>query len=96
MPSPIVGILTLSVFFAISSAAALVCRLVILYREYLNSPPEEKDPKIYYIEKQPKKRKKRRRPKKPNVALKGIVIEPEKFKNLSEREILSLPDADDI
>ncbi|MBR1867772.1 MAG: hypothetical protein IJ800_04235 [Clostridia bacterium] len=98
MPSPIKGFIYLSILFAICFLAALIVRFIKLYRDFLRSKPnvEEPDPKIYYVEREEKPKRKRRRPKRPNVAFKGIVLEPQKFKNLSEKEILSLPDAEDL
>ncbi len=45
---------------------------------------KEADPKIYYICKTEKRKPRRKTRKKPDIALKGIVLKPEQFRRIED------------
>ncbi len=87
METLIKGLLILTIVFSLSFGVCLIAKFFYLkFKEKKTDPPtNETDPKIYYIKDvAPPKKRKRRTQKKIDVAFKGVVLQPEKFKKTDE------------
>ena len=94
MPSPVQGIFCVLLVVAIAFLTAFALRVAKLYRIYKKNEKDEKnapqtqsenDTKIYYIQERLPKQRKRKTRRKPQIALSGIVIRPEEFKELMKK-----------
>ena len=82
-----IGFLYIILVFAVCFLLAVVSKIVYSYlkdKRKPNEPTPSSDPKVYYITEKIKKPQKKRRRKKPNIALSGVVIQPERFTNDSK------------
>ena len=82
-----IGFLYIILVFAVCFLLAVACKIAYSYFKDKNEPKEptpSSDPKVYYITEKIKKPQKKRRRKKPNIALSGVVIQPERFTNDSK------------
>ena len=82
-----IGFLYIILVFAVCFLLAVACKIAHSYFKDKNEPKEpapSSDPKVYYITEKIKKPQKKRRRKKPNIALSGVVIQPERFTNDSK------------
>ncbi len=69
----------------ISLAVMIIKEKVFAGKKEIPPPAEpiKEDPKILYITEAPPKKRKRRKPRKrPEPALKGIILRPEEFKKI--------------
>jgi len=83
MPTFFQGFMMTVTVFAFCAMLAIIIRLAILWRRYVNEPKPEAKPetKVYYVNNSaPVKKKKRRKRKSPDLAFKGIVLTPEQIK----------------
>lgn len=83
MPIFFEGVLLILMIFSFCVGIAIICQFARFWYENKNKPKqiEVEKTKIYYVkETQTKqKTKKKKRYKKPEIALKGIVLSPEQF-----------------
>lgn len=84
MPNFYQGLMLTAFLFCACFGIAFIARFITLYFRFRKEPHEQPaaEPKIYYVTKtvNPVKRKRKRR-KKPDLALKGIVLKPEQLKD---------------
>ena len=82
-----IGFLYIILVFAVCFLLAVVSKIGYSYlkdKRKPNEPTPPPDPKVYYITEKIKKPQKKRRRKKPNIALSGVIIQPERFTNDSK------------
>lgn len=77
------GFLSVLLIFVICFAAVVAVKIFTTYYKMKKNTDETQktsDPKIYCITEKIVKKPVKKRRKKPNVALQGIIVRPEKFK----------------
>ena len=85
MTSFLKGFLLIIMVFCFCGGISLIVRLILVYfrdKKTNANKPQQSPTVIYVTNTQTKPKKKRRKKKSPDVALKGILITPEKFQTI--------------
>ena len=88
MTSFIKGLLLVIMAFCFCAGISLFISVIITWFKEKTTPPKPQPtkPTIYYVEQTKKSKRKKPRKKTVNVALKGLMITPEKFETIKNNE----------